>query len=215
MKLYIHLFTALTFQFASISAIAQNWTTLDGTPWRNASGQCWRSGAWTPATAHKDCDGAIALAKAETIPAQPTAQSTQQAPKVIFPPAIPKPSVKVSPVVSSKVTFSADALFDFDKSILKSQGKISLDSLVKKIKSVAIETVIAIGHTDSVGTDVYNKKLSFRRAEAVKSYLINNGIKKELIYTEGNGESKPIATNETAEGRAKNRRVEIEVIGKK
>jgi len=73
--------------------------------------------------------------------------------------------------------------------------------------------IIAVGHTDSVGTDAYNQKLSVRRAEAVKNYLTGKGIEKNRVYTEGKGEKQPVADNKTSEGRAKNRRVEIEVVG--
>ena len=108
---------------------------------------------------------------------------------------------------------SADAHFDFDKSTLKPEGKAKLDDLVGKVKAVNLEVIIAIGHTDSVGSDAYNKKLSLRRSDAVKAYLVSKGIEANRIYTEGKGEAQPIADNKTKEGRAKNRRVEIEVVG--
>jgi OOP family OmpA-OmpF porin len=73
--------------------------------------------------------------------------------------------------------------------------------------------VIAIGHTDSIGSNAYNQKLSLRRASAVKAYLVSKGIEANRIYTEGKGETQPVADNRTKEGRAKNRRVEIEVVG--
>ena len=73
--------------------------------------------------------------------------------------------------------------------------------------------IIGVGHTDSVGNDAYNQKLSVRRAEAVKAFLVSKGIEKNRVYTEGKGEKQPVADNKTAEGRAKNRRVEIEVVG--
>ena len=111
------------------------------------------------------------------------------------------------------MTYAADAFFDFDKSVLKPEGKAKLDGLVDKIKSITLEVVIAVGHTDSVGSDAYNQKLSVRRAEAVKAYLVSKGIEKNRIYTEGKGERAPVADNKTAAGRAKNRRVEVEVVG--
>jgi OOP family OmpA-OmpF porin len=111
------------------------------------------------------------------------------------------------------VTYAADAFFDFDKSVLKPEGKAKLDDLVGKIQGISLEVIIAVGHTDSVGTDTYNQKLSVRRAEAVKAYLVSKGIEKNRVYTEGKGEKQPVADNKTAEGRAKNRRVEIEVVG--
>ncbi len=111
------------------------------------------------------------------------------------------------------MTYAADAFFDFDKSVLKPEGKAKLDDLVSKVKAINLEVIIAVGHTDWIGTDAYNQKLSVRRAEAVKAYLVSKGIEKNRIYTEGKGEKQPVADNRTKEGRAKNRRVEIEVVG--
>ncbi len=111
------------------------------------------------------------------------------------------------------MTYAADTFFDFDKAVLKAEGKAKLDDLVGKVKGINLEVVIAVGHTDSVGDDAYNQKLSVRRAEAVKAYLVSKGIEKNRVYTEGKGEKQPVADNKTTEGRAKNRRVEIEVVG--
>jgi len=113
------------------------------------------------------------------------------------------------------MSFAADTFFDFDKSVLKAEGKAKLKELVEKIKNISLEVVIVVGHTDNVGTDAYNQKLSQRRADAVKGYLVSLGVAKSRIYTEGKGESQPTADNKTAAGRAKNRRVEVEVIGSK
>jgi OOP family OmpA-OmpF porin len=115
--------------------------------------------------------------------------------------------------VASKVTFAADAFFDFDKSVLKPEGRAKLDDLVSKIRDVNLEVIIAVGHTDSIGSVAYNQRLSVRRAEAVKAFLVSKGIERNRVYTEGKGEKQPVADNKTAEGRAKNRRVEIEVVG--
>lgn len=111
------------------------------------------------------------------------------------------------------MSFAADTFFDFDKTVVKPEGKSKLDGLIGQIKGIALEVVIAVGHTDSVGTDKYNNKLSQRRADAVKAYLVSKGIEPNRIYTEGKGEKQPVADNKTSEGRAKNRRVEIEVVG--
>jgi len=172
----------------SSSAFAQksvdNWVNSNGIVWKNGTNElCWRNANWTPATAAPGCDGAIA-AKAAT-----------------------------SPIAAAKVTLNADALFDFDKSVLKPAAKASLDSLAGKVKSLTLEVIVAVGHTDSIGTDAYNQKLSIRRAESVKKYLVSQGIEARRIYVEGKGESQPVADNKTAEGRAKNRRVQIEAIG--
>lgn len=167
-----------------------NWTA-SGAPVRNSSGLCWRNSAWTPATAHPDCDGAPARVQV-TIPA----------PKA----GAPKPLV-------TKHTYQAEALFDFDKSVVKPAGKVVLNGLVEKLKTLSIEVIIAVGHTDSVGTDAYNLKLGQRRAEAVKAYLVSQGVPANRIYTDSKGEKQPVADNRTREGRAKNRRVEVEVVG--
>ena len=175
--------------------------------WKNGTNElCWRDAFWTPATAFPGCDGAIAPVVA------PAPAPAAIVPRVV-PPAPPPVVVAPPPPVATKVTYAADAFFDFDKSVLKPEGKAKLDDLVSKIKDINLEVIIAVGHTDSVGSDGYNQKLSVRRSEAVKSYLVSKGIEKNRVYTEGKGEKQPVADNKTAEGRAKNRRVEIEVVG--
>ena len=113
-----------------------------------------------------------------------------------------------------KLTYSTDTLFDFDKSVLKPEGRAMLNGLVGKINhDFNLEVIIAVGHTDSIGTNAYNQKLGLRRAEAVKAYLVSAGIEKTRVYTDSKGETQPVASNKTAAGRAQNRRVEIEVVG--
>ncbi len=144
------------------------------------------------------------------------------APQQVPPPPPPKPAPAPAPAakpkpapkpVAEKVTFAADVTFDFDKASLKPEGRAKLDDLANKVKSINLEVVIAIGHADEIGSHEYNDKLSVRRAEAVKAYLVSKGVEPNRVYTEGKGKRQPIASNKTKEGRAKNRRVEIEVIG--
>ena len=122
------------------------------------------------------------------------------------PAAAPPPPAPVM-----KITLSADAYFDFDKAILKPAGKVRLDELKQQLASRNHDMLITVGHTDSVGTDAYNDRLSLRRAQAVKAYLVSIGFAADRIKVDGRGEREPIADNATAEGRAKNRRVEITV----
>jgi len=154
------------------------------------------------------------------------------APKPAPPPPPPPPAPKPAPAkpkpkpVAEKVTFAADVLFDFDKSVIKPDGKSKLDDLANKIRGINLEVVIAIGHTDRIGSDAYNQRLSVRRAESVKAYLVSKGIEPNRIYTEGKGEKQPVTGDKCkkmgkeAGGNKKlvsclqpDRRVEIEVIG--
>ena len=180
-----------------------NWKSSAGDVWKNSVGECWRDSSWTPATAAPGCDGAI-------VPPAPAPASAPAPAPVVAP--TPAPAPAPAPV-ASKVTYAADAFFDFDKAVLKPEGKAKLDDLAGKVKGINLEVIIAVGHTDSVGTDAYNQKLSVQRSEAVKAYLVSAGIEKSRVYTEGKGELQPVADNKTAEGRSKNRRVEIEVVG--
>ncbi len=179
---------------------------------RNPFGLCWRTGYWTPADAVPGCDLPICVEPAKLENGKcvtpPPAVVPVEPPVVVQPPAVVVPPK----VGSEKVSFAADALFDFDKAVLKPEGKAKLDDLASKMQDINVE-VITVGHTDSVGTDAYNQKLSIRRAESVKAYLQAKGIEANRIYTEGKGESQPVDSNKTAAGRAKNRRVEIEVVG--
>ena len=172
---------------ASAAMASDNWQSGDGSlNWKNGDGTlCWRDNSWTPATAAKGCDGFLA----------------------------PKSAAKKGGVTQSKITLQADTLYDFNKSDLKPQGKATLDQIAKDMRKMKLEVVIAVGNTDSVGTDAYNMALGTRRAQSVKTYLVSKGVDASRIYTESKGKSNPVASNATAEGRAKNRRTDIEVVG--
>ena len=193
----LKLILAAVITISAGSAMAQpknvdNWVNSTGTPWRNGDGTlCWRDASWTPATAAPNCDGWLAPKPAAAPAAKPA-----------------------STVMQKKITLQADTLFDFDKSNLKSEGVATLNKLAQDIKKMKLEVVIIVGYTDSVGTDAYNIALGQRRANAVKAFLTNDGgVEATRVYTESKGKADPVASNATAEGRAKNRRAVIEVVG--
>ena len=187
---------------ASRQAVNDNWVNGTGEyVWMNGTNElCWRDAFWTPATANAKCDGAL-VAQAPTPPA----------------PVAPPPPV----IQSQKVTYQADALFDFDKAVLKPAGKEKLDDLASKIGALNLEVVVATGYTDRIGSDKYNDRLSLRRAQAVKAYLVSKGIEANRIYTEGKGKRDPVTGNSCKQKNRKqliaclapDRRVQIEVVG--
>ena len=206
---------------------------------RSGFGLCWRTGYWTPQMAIEECDPdlvpkkpvaakpapAVAAAPAPAptpAPAAAPAPPPAPAPAAAAPAPTPAPVVAVAPAAApeappkpmvEKVSLKGDTLFDFDKSIVRPEGRVVLDRLADQAKALELEVIIAVGHTDWTGTDNYNQGLSERRANAVKAYLITKGIPESRIYTEGKGEAQPVASNKTREGRAQNRRVEVEVVG--
>ena len=180
---------------------------------KSGFGLCWRTGYWTPAAAAKDpagCECDKDLLPKEVCEPKMVAAAPATAPS-------PKPS-------GEKITVAADALFDFNKAVLRPAGKAKLDELVSKAQAIKLEVILAVGHTDRIGGDAYNQKLSEKRAAAVKEYLVSKGIEANRVYTEGKGEKQPV-TGDKCKGTAKtkalidclqpDRRVDIEVIGTK
>ena len=175
------LVAAAAFATVAGAQTVDNWVNPNGITWKNGTNElCWRNNFWTPATAAVGCDGAIVAAAPAPEVAAPVATPAPA-------PVVAAPAAPSQPVAATKVTYAADAFFDFDKSVLKPEGKAKLDDLVGKVKGINLEVIIAVGHTDSVGSDAYNQKLSVRRSEAVKAYLVSKGIEKNRVYTEGKG----------------------------
>jgi OOP family OmpA-OmpF porin len=222
----------IAFAVLATGASAQeiyNWRNNYGDVWKNPAGLCWRASAWTPATAAAGCDQALVGNEQAAEATESEAPPDKGIPLVLIAPAgaAPAPTpvapatatTPVAPITivaaaaPNRVTYAADTFFDFDKAVLKPSGKTSLDQLYEKTKEINLEVIVAIGHTDSVGDKEYNLKLSIKRAEAVKAYLLSKGLAKNRIYTEGKGEDQPVADNATKAGRAKNRRVDVEVKG--
>jgi OmpA-OmpF porin, OOP family len=153
---------------------------------RDHRGKCWRTSAWSEETATKECD----------------------------PQLFPEEAAVATEIVYESATLSTNALFDFDDATLKSEGMGALQALGDSIRSKGAQVVDidVIGHTDSTGPEDYNQQLSERRAAAVRDYIVNEkGVDGSIIDVSGKGETSPIADNSTAEGRAQNRRVEVNV----
>ena len=147
----------------------------------SGTGLCWRDSDWTPARSVEPCDpSALRVVEVPAAPAAPAPVAAYVAP--IAAPA---------PARAQKISFSADALFAFDKATLKPEGRAMLDGLVRQLKGANDEGIALTGHTDRIGSNDYNQKLSVRRAIAVKEYLVAMGIPAPLIDAEGKGETQP------------------------
>ena len=200
----------LTLGFAATFALAAGSAFANVTPNLQDS-----SGA-----AVKDGSGACVVTSGQVLPEcagpkpPPPAAPARPAPAPAPAAPAPAPAARPAPApVRQTAVIQADALFDFDKSVLRPDGKKNIDDALAKLRGVDLEMVIATGHTDAIGSDAYNQRLSERRAAAVKDYLVSKGIPASKITTIGKGKSQPVATNKTAEGRQKNRRVDIEFKG--
>ena len=186
---------------------------------RNSYNECWRTGYWTPAMAIAECDPNLARKK-EPKPAPP---APAYAPEVKSAPAA---AVAPPPPARQKMTFSADALFDFDKSDLRPEGKKALDDFVRELRGASYDSITVTGHASRTGPAPYNMKLSVRRAESVKAYLVHSGgIDSRFIKTEGKGETEPVTKPGQCKGTKvtkkliaclqPDRRVEVDVSGLK
>jgi len=189
---------------------------------RSGAGLCWRTGYWTAAAAEAapagefpvgcGCDGDIVPKdKCEAAPPPPSE------PVATEPVAAP-----AGTVAEEKVRLNADFLFDFNQAVLKPEGRTALDDVAAQAKQLKLEVVIVTGHTDRIGGDAYNQRLSERRAATVKSYMVDQGIDASRIYTEGKGRTQPVTGTQCNNISARqalisclqpDRRVDIEIIG--
>jgi OmpA-OmpF porin, OOP family len=173
---------ALALGFASSAARAQHLTPNDrelwtdaskGQVWKNGYGECWHS-EFGPPPGYNECNP------------RPMAQNVAPAPYVA------PVAVAAAPArVHQKVTFDADVLFDFDKALLRPEGKAALDGFAGQLSGIDLEKIQVIGGTDRFGSDQYNQVLSEQRANAVKSYLVAKGIQPDAMHAEGTGKTKP------------------------
>ncbi len=212
---------AATVGFGASLAQAQTSAPLDrvyvidqrGEVVMSGAGLCWRTGFWTPAGAARDPAGCKC--------------DKDLIPKEVCEPMVAKAAPAAAPAAKpsgDKITVAADALFDFNKATLRPAGKAKLDEVVAKAGAIKLEVIIAVGHTDRIGSDAYNQKLSERRAAAVKQYLVSKGIDANRVYTEGKGKKNPVTKPDQCLGKTSpkviaclqpDRRVDIEIIGTK
>jgi OOP family OmpA-OmpF porin len=181
-----------------------------------SSGVCVRTTEWTPARAIVECDPELTTKP----PAPKPVIAAAPAPKPVVappPPPPPKPTIQ-------KFSLSTDALFDFDKAILKPAGTKKLDDLITELKGSQYDSIVATGHTDRLGSTDYNQRLSHRRAEAVQKYLVAQGLNAAKINAVGKGKSQPVTKPADCKGKGgsalhaclqPDRRVDIEVSGSK
>ncbi|HEV2609953.1 MAG TPA: OmpA family protein [Noviherbaspirillum sp.] len=177
----------------------------------SGTGLCWRDSDWTPARSTEPCDFSI----------KPVAAAAPVMSPVVIATA---PEQAMAKPLAQKFSFAGDALFAFDLAELKPEGRAMLDGLVTQLDGAHYETIVATGHTDRFGSNAYNHKLSERRAQAVKAYLVSRNVKASTIDAEGKGETQPITKAEDCKGAQSartvaclqpDRRVDVEMIGTK
>lgn len=178
------------------------------------TGLCWRDSDWTPARSAEPCDPVARKAEA------PAPRVAAAAPPPEKPAAAPAPA-RMAP---QSITFSADTLFAFDKSVLKPEGKAALDDFARQLSGAQYEAIFVTGHTDRFGSNEYNQKLSERRANAVKDHLVSKDVPANRINADGKGETQPVTQAGDCKGAKSvkviaclqpDRRVHVEVTGTK
>ena len=183
---------------------------------------CVRTSDWTPARAAaaracRQCTPDLCVKPVALAPPAPARAAT---------PTPPPKAAKAAPtkLLPQKINFSADALFDFDKAVLKPEGKVMLDDLARLLNGAQYEVILATGHTDRFGSNQYNQKLSERRSKAVKDYLVSRDIPANRVDAEAKGETQPVTKAGDCLGKKSakviaclqpDRRVDVEVTGSK
>lgn len=193
---------------------------------RSGGGDCWRTGTWTPAQATVvGCDGVLARALPVPAPAEPgkpeptgaAAPTPEFAPDTVgsattIPDDAAQEALATRPESrGARVTYTADLFFDVDSAVLKPAVKAKLNTLASRVADSPVKLLVVVGHADTAGPTTYNQRLSERRKSAVVSYLWKKGLRPKRLFSEGKGETQPVASNASRAGRAKNRRVHVDV----
>jgi OOP family OmpA-OmpF porin len=151
----------------------------------SGSGLCWHTGSWTPAMAMEPCDPSAKPVAAYVAPvAEVAPEPVVAAPAPVVAEVVPAPAPQA-------ISFTGDALFAFDKSELRPEGKSMLDDLVSQLRGASFDRISVTGHTDRIGGSEYNQQLSDRRAAAVKDYLVGKNVAAGSIEAQGKGSSEP------------------------
>ncbi|MDR2015529.1 MAG: OmpA family protein [Azoarcus sp.] len=193
---------------------------------RSGAGLCWRTGYWTAAAAETAPAGEFPAGcgcDPDIVPKDKCEPPPPPVPVVAEEPASePVTPAATRDVGQEKVRLNADFLFDFNQAVLKPEGRSALGDVAAQAKQLQLEVVIVTGHTDRIGGDAYNQRLSERRAAAVKNFLVDQGIDASRIYTEGKGRTQPVTGTQCNSVKARqalieclqpDRRVDIEIIG--
>jgi len=176
---------------------------------------CWRAGSDPTPEQRQQCEP-------QPAPTPVAVAEPQRAAPVVMAAVTPPPPAPAPARVTQRVTLDADALFDFDKATLRPSGRAALDQFLASIKTIAPETISATGHADRFGSDAYNQRLSERRVQTVKAYLVSQNMDANRIHVEGKGETQPVTKPDDCRGAKSakviaclqpDRRVEVEVVG--
>jgi OOP family OmpA-OmpF porin len=189
--------------------------TASGDIVTSSSGLCWRTSDWTPARSVEQCDPTNKPVAAAAAPAPKATVVAATSPAAMAQPAKQPPQ---------KMSFSADALFAFDQATLKPAGRAMLDDLTRQLKGTTYNVITVTGHADRMGSAGYNQKLSVRRANEVKDYLVSKDIEANRINAQGKGETQPVTKSGECTGKKSakviaclqpDRRVDVEMEGAK